>query len=191
MDFKTAVNDAVNALKNGGLILYPTDSVWALGCDATNKQAVEKITSLTKKEPGKGMVIIARDMNMVARFVKEIPAVAEEVAELSDQPVTIIYPKGVSLAPGVTAKDGSVAIRVVNHPFCNALLTRFGKPIVATLPAAGSSEADIARDFYQIDDAIVQQADWCADTDLDDVSTGKLSSLISLGIGGEVKIIRK
>ena len=174
MDFKTAVNEAATTLKKGGTILYPTDSVWAIGCDATNHLAVDKILALLNRESGRGLVIIAKDMNMVARYVKDIPHVAEDIVELSDQPITIIYPKGVSLAPGVTAGDGSVAIRVVNHPFCNALLSRFGKPIVAALPANDDNEAD-----------------WCADTDLDDLSTGKLSSLISIGIGGEVKILRK
>jgi L-threonylcarbamoyladenylate synthase len=185
------IKEVTSILKQGGLIVFNTDTVPALGCDATNTQAVAKILEITEREPGCGLVILALDLNMVARHVQNIPAVAEQLAEVSDSPVTIIYPKGSGLAPGVTAQNGSVAIRIPENTFCNHILRRVGRPIVATIPLIGDS-SDITEFYFEdIDQEILDEVQWITpDEDSPDMS-GKTSSLISLDDSGKVKIIRE
>lgn len=178
-------------LKQGGLIVFNTDTVPALGCDATNAKAVAKILEITQRDFGCGLVILALDLNMVARHVQSIPAVAEQLTEVSDTPVTIIYPKGSGLAPGVTAQNGSVAIRIPENSFCKQILRRAGRPIVATIPVTGDS-SDITEFYFEdIEQEILDEAQWVTpDEDSPDMS-GKVSSLISLDLSGRVKIIRE
>lgn len=185
------IKEALEVIKKGGLIIYNTDTVPALGCDATNQEAVKELLELTQREEGCGLVLLASDMDMVARYVKDIPSIALEVAEVSHTPLTIIYPKGTSLAPGVLGKDGSVAIRIPDNPFCLTLLHRFNKPIVATIPVTGSSAHVIRICIEDIEDSIYDGAHWVT-KDLDSPeSTYNVSSIISLGSSSQVKIIRK
>lgn len=185
------IKEALEVIKDGGLIIYNTDSVPALGCDATNEEAVKKLLKLTQRKEGYGLVILASGMDMVARYVKEIPPIALEVAEVSVTPLTIIYPNGVSLASGVLGEDGSVAIRIPDNTFCLTLLRRFNKPIVATIPVKGSSAGVIRICLEEIEDHIYNNVDWVTE-DLDSPeSTFSVSSIISLGSGSQVKIIRK
>lgn len=185
------IKEALEVIKKGGLIIYNTDAVPALGCDATNQEAVKKLLELTEREEGCGLVILVSDMNMLARYVKDIPAIALEVAEVSDTPLTIIYPNGVSLAQGVLGKDGSVAIRIPDNSLCLTLIQRFNKPIVATIPVKGSSAGIMRICIEDIEDHIYDNVDWVTQ-DLDSPeSTCSVSSIISLGSGSQVKIIRK
>jgi len=188
MELKKAVDDAVKVLRSGGVILYPTDTVWGLGCDASNPAAVERICKIKKREKCSGLIVIAADFNMVCRHVKQVPEIAEEVADLSDKPLTIIYPGAFNLASNVIAKDGSVGIRIVDHPFCNLLLAKFGKPIVAT--SANISGEKSPSHYEYIDDTIIAGADWVADPFHEEGSTGKPSSILFIGEGGVVKVIR-
>lgn len=185
------IKEALEVLKKGGLIIYNTDTIPALGCDATNQEAVTELLELTEREEGCGLVILASDMNMVARYVKNIPAIALEVAEVSHTPLTIIYPNGEGLANGVLGKDGSVAIRIPDNPFSLTLLHRFNKPIVATIPVIGSSEGVMRLCIEDIEDQIYDNVDWVT-KDMDSPeSTFNVSSIISLGSSSQVKIIRK
>lgn len=185
------IKEALEVIKNGGLIIYNTDTVPALGCDATNQEAVKELLELTEREEGCGLVILASDMNMVAHYVQDIPAIALEVAQVSDTPLTIVYPKGVALANGVLGKDGSVAIRIPDHPFCLTLLHRFNKPIVATIPVIGNS-ADIMRICIEdIEDHIYDSVDWITGDHDSPESTLSVSSILSLDNSNRVKIIRK
>ena len=139
MDCKEIIEEAVRVLRQGGVILYPTDTVWGLGCDATSEQAVERIFRIKKRSSAKSLVLLACDMDMVARYVKEIPDIAIDLVEVNDAPMTIIYPGAQLLAPNVVAEDGSVGIRIPldtedNSPasFCRQLVRRLGKPLVST-----------------------------------------------------------
>lgn len=185
------IKEALEVIKKGGLIIFNTDTIPALGCDATNQEAVKKLLELTDREEGCGLVILASDMNMVARYVKNIPPIAVEVAEVSHTPLTIIYPKGVSLANGVLGKDGSVAIRIPDASFCSTLLHRFNKPIVATIPVVGSSQEIMRICIEDIEDQIYDNVDWVTEDHDSPESTCNVSSIIALGSSSQVKIIRK
>lgn len=188
MEINQAVDEAVKVLKEGGIILYPTDTVWGLGCDATNPKAVEKIYQIKKRTDSKSMIILVNGLDMLCRYVKEIPEMADQLIEVSDQPLTIIYPGAINLAPNVIAEDGTIGIRVCEHDFCQRLITRFRKPIVST--SANISGEDSPADFLSISQEIEDAADWIADPVLEEGSTGKPSSIIKLGLRGEVKVIR-
>ena len=184
-----AIEQAVKVLSDGGIILYPTDTVWGLGCDATNKSAVDRIFRIKRRAESKSLIILVSGENMLKMYVREIPEVAYQLIELANTPLTIIYPGACSLAPNVVAADGSVAIRIPDHPFCNRLLAKFRKPVVST-------SANIAGNitpcrFTEIDKDIVASVDWMADPQFESGSTCKPSSIIKLGLGGEVEIIRK
>lgn len=185
------IKEALEVLKKGGLIICNTDTIPALACDATNPAAVNRLLDLTRRPKGAGLVMLACDMDMVARYVKNIPPIALEVAEVSATPLTIIYPQGIGLAPGTEASDGSVAIRIPGNDFCTILTRKLNRPIVATIPATGNTKSTVRLCMEEISDEILDNVDWVTKySDLPDM-TCSVSSIISLGEGGEVKIIRK
>ena len=188
MNIREAVEEAVKILQTGGVILYPTDTVWGLGCDATNAKAVEKILKIKKREEGKSMIVLVDSIDMVYRYVESVPEIAPELIEVSDKPLTIIYPKATGLAPGVAAENGSIGIRVVNQPFCSMLISKFRRPIVST--SANLSGDNTPAIFKEISPEIIEAADWCAPSVLEEGATGKASSVILLGEGGLVKVLR-
>ena len=189
MNNRAAIDEAIKILKNGGVILYPTDTVWGLGCDATNAQAVDKILAIKGREQGKSLIMLVNSVDMVYRYVDSVPEIAQQLIEVADQPLTIVYPKAVGLAHNVPAEDGSIGIRVVNHPFCNMLLSKFKRPIVST--SANLTGEKTPATFKDISAQIINKADWCADAAFEEGATGKASSVILLGKGGLVKVLRK
>lgn len=126
------VEEAVKVLRSGGVILYPTDTIWGLGCDACNPAAVEKITVLKNRPASKNYIVLVADLYMLGRYVEQIPEIAEQLLEVADKPLTIIYPGGINLAPDVCAPDGSVAIRIPNQEFCQSVIRRLHRPILST-----------------------------------------------------------
>lgn len=189
MTLKENIDAAIKALKEGGVILYPTDTVWGLGCDATNEKAVEKIYKIKKRVDSKSLIILVSDMDMVCRYIKIVPEIAEQLTEVSDTPLTIIYPGAIGLASNVIASDGTIGMRIPNHEFCEQLLKKFHRPIVST--SANISGEPTPLTFQEIDDKISESVDFIADVIFEEGSTGKPSSIIKLGTGGEVEIIRK
>ncbi len=197
---KNAVDQAIKVLREGGVILFPTDTVWGLGCDATNPAAVDKLLKIKNSAGndntgggndssiGNGMVVVVNDFNLVGKYVKNISDMAIEIAEMSDTPLTIVYPGAINLAPKVKAKDGSAAIRVVTHPFCTMLLAKFGRAVVATLPITSGGKTP--KCLSEINPEITERTDWVADPVFDEGSTGKPSSILYIGEGGVVKVIR-
>ncbi len=183
------IKDAIEILKNGGIILYPTDTIWGIGCDATNQKAVDKIYSIKKRVDSKSLIILASDMDMICKYVKEVPEMAITLQEINDKPLTIIYPTGIGLASNVSAEDGSIAIRIPNHEFCKELIKRFKKPIVSTSANISGSKSPIYYD--EITSEILKQVDWTADPIYEEGSSHKASSIIKLGINNEVEIIRQ
>ncbi len=189
MDIKEQISKAVEVLRAGGIILYPTDTIWGIGCDATNAEAVEKIFAIKQRSDSKSLVTLAADMNMVAMYVKQIPEMAETLVEVTDKPLTIIYPGAMGLASNVPAEDGSVGIRIPANDFCIGVLRRLGRPIVST-SANISGEASPAH-FSQIAQEIIDKMDFVADESMDRGATHKASSIIKLGLSNEVQIIRE
>jgi len=189
MNIIAAVEEAVKILKEGGIILYPTDTVWGIGCDATNPKAVEKVFSLKKRSDSKSLIVLVDGLDMLYRYIKEVPEIADQLIEVADTPLTIIYPGAIGLAANVTAEDGSIGIRIPDHEFCKKLIYKFRRPIVST-SANISGEASPVH-FGEISKEVRDSVDWCADPDLEAGATGKPSSIIQLGLGGEIKIIRK
>ncbi len=188
MESEKIISEALEILKKGGVILYPTDTVWGLGCDATNEQAVEKIFRIKQREDSKSLVLLASDLDMVARFVKTIPSIAIDLVEVNDSPMTIIYPEGQGLAKNVLAEDGSVGIRIPMNDFCIGLTRRLRHPLVST--SANISGMPTAKNFDEIDEKIKASADYIVPKALEKGSTGKASQIIKLGLDGEVSIIR-
>ena len=132
MTFEEDIKESLNTLRQGGVILYPTDTIWGLGCDPTNEAAVNKIFKIKSRGESKSLIILVDGLSMIERYVTEIPEIVYELADVSDTPLTIIYPRGKNLATGVCNEDGSVAIRICHDEFCRELLNRFRKPIVST-----------------------------------------------------------
>ena len=189
------INKTVTILNNGGVILYPTDTVWGLGCDATNSEAVSTITKLKGRTDNQSFIILVHSVEQIEYYIEQVPEIANSLVALSNTPLTIIYPGARSaaiyedgLAPQVIATDGTVAIRVVQHPFCTALLQKFNKPIVST--SANFTGQPAPTSFTAIDPELRKQVDFCVDTAFEAPATGKPSSIIKLQLNGEVKIIR-
>ena len=203
METKEILNKAVDVLRSGGLLLYPTDTVWGLGCDATDPEAVAKIFALKKREDSKSLVLLASDLDMVARYIKEIPEMAVQLVEVNDQPMTIIYPGAIArpeageqpeksrylLAYNTVAADGTVGIRIPMMDFCVDLVKRFGCPIVST--SANISGEPTPKNFREISQVIKDGVDYIVDPALENTSTGKSSSIIKVGLDATIEIIRK
>lgn len=205
MDTKKIIDEALKVLNAGGLLLYPTDTVWGLGCDASDPEAVAKIFALKKREDSKSLVLLASDLDMVARYVKEIPEMAVQLVEVNDQPMTVIYPGAIAssrpedgqkplkskhlLAYNTVAADGTVGIRIPMMDFCVSLVKRFGRPIVST--SANISGEPTPKNFGEISQTIKDGVDYIVDSELEKTSTGKSSSIIKVGLDASIEIIRK
>ncbi|MDR2293486.1 MAG: threonylcarbamoyl-AMP synthase [Prevotellaceae bacterium] len=186
---KNEILKAVDVLKNGGIILYPTDTVWGIGCDATNAGAVEKIYKLKHRSDSKSMLVLVDSADRIARHVKQIPDIASELIELSNTPLTIIYPQAMNLAPNLIAEDGTTGIRVVKHEFCKQLIFALNRPIVST--SANVAGEKTPREFNQISQEILNNIDLVVNRIFEGNPTKKPSAIIKLGLKNEVEVIRK
>ena len=186
---KQAVDETSQVLRNGGIILYPTDTVWGIGCDATNPTAVEKIYKLKKRDDSKSMIVLVDIPERIPSYVDQVPEVAWDLIDLATKPLTIIYSKAKNLAPNLVAFNGSIGIRVVKHEFCQKLIQRFGRPIVST--SANISGMPSAVNFEEISDEIKSGVDYIVSKTFHKPVSNKPSSIISLGQNGEVKVIRE
>lgn len=199
MEIKDIFAEALKVVKEGGVILYPTDTVWGIGCDATNEKAVSKVFEIKRRSGAKSLVLLASDLDMVAMHVKEIPSIAIDLVEVNDAPMTIIYPGAQYLAPNVIAEDGTVGIRIPlvdeslagtlkGADFCHELVRRLRKPLVST--SANISGEPTPSCYTEISDEIKNAVDYCVPKFVDAGSTGRASQIIKLGLHGEVEIIR-
>lgn len=186
---KEDLNKALETLKSGGLILYPTDTIWGIGCDATNPDAVEKIFALKGRDKGKSMIILLGNDYHLEGYVKDVPDVAYELIEATDKPLTIIYSNAKNLAENVVAQDGSIGIRIVQHPFCEQLLQRFRKPIVST--SANISGEISARNFSEISEEIINGVDYVVKFGQQEQANGTASTIMKLDPSGKFEFIRK
>jgi L-threonylcarbamoyladenylate synthase len=189
MIFDEDIKEALITLKNGGIILYPTDTIWGLGCDATNPSAIDKIFRIKSRSGSKSLLVLVNGDQMLERYVRDIPEIAFELTGVSDAPLTIIYPEGKNLAEGVCGDDGSVGIRICNDEFCNELITRFRKPIVST--SANPSGKLSPENFSAIEKSIINQADYVVKYRQDDPQKQSTSPIIKIEQNGTFKIIRQ
>ena len=183
------VKAAVETLKAGGIILYPTDTVWGIGCDATNEAAVARVFEIKRRADSKSLITLVSDADMLGKYVKVIPEVAINLIEVNDKPMTIIYPDAMGLAPNVVAEDGSAGIRIPMSDFCVQVIRRFHKPVVST---SANISGEPAPAYYEdIPMEIIDAVDWVADPYLEEGATGEPSQIIQVGLHGEIKIIRE
>ena len=234
---KEIIDEAVRVLKAGGVILYPTDTVWGLGCDATNEEAVAKVFAIKRRSEAKSLVLLACDLDMVAKYIRQIPSIAIDLVEVNDAPMTLIYPGAQYLAPNAVAADGSVGIRIPVVPdadapapaagsrpagsrasfadsrssfagptgespaprqapqgnltagaFCRELVRRLRRPLVST--SANISGEPTPQDFNEISEEIKSAVDYVVPKPFGAGATGRSSQIITLGLGGEVEILR-
>jgi L-threonylcarbamoyladenylate synthase len=183
------IKNALEVLRKGGTILYPTDTVWGIGCDARNKDAVAKVFKIKQRAEYKSMVTLVCDDKMLNRYVKEVPEVAWDLIEAADTPLTIIYPGARMLAENVVAADGSVGIRLIKDPFCRDLVHKFGKPIVST--SANISGENAPSSFNDIKIDILNKVDYIVNLRKNENNNVQPSTIIKVALNGEFKIIRK
>lgn len=182
------VLDCIQTLKRGGIILYPTDTVWGIGCDATNANAIDQLYALKKCAESKAMICLVNDFKMLQQYVEEIPEMAYDILKYSNKPTTIVYPNAIRVAENVIAEDGSLGIRVVRSGFISMLLKKYKKPIVST--SANISGEPIPENFRQIKDELKKMVDFIVPQYLEEKNT-KPSTLIKLELDGRVQILRK
>lgn len=188
-DYTDDITRALNILREEGVIIYPTDTIWGLGCDATSPTAVEKIFSIKQRTGGKSLIILVNGLTMLERYVRSIPDIAANLIEVTDKPLTIIYPAGRNLAPGVCSEDGSVGIRISDDGFCRELIGRFRKPLVST--SANISDMPAPSVFGEIDERIIKSADYVVRYRQDDTIKKTPSPVIRVSDDGVIKIIRQ
>ncbi len=185
---QTEITNALEALKKGGLILYPTDTVWGIGCDATNSKAVQKIYKLKQREDSKALICLVNNFSMLEKHVDNVPKLAYNILELATHPTTVIYDNPAGVAENLIAENNTLAIRVVNHDFCKKLIKYLGKPLVST--SANISGFPTPKSFKEISDDILKGVDYVVNLP-QETNTSKPSSIIKLSNAGEVQIIRE
>ena len=189
MTISDDIENSLRALLDGGVILYPTDTVWGLGCDPSNNNAVEKIFRLKRRQENKSLILLSSSLQMVQEYVLNIPEAVLQIIGSSKNPVTIIYPGAVNLAEGVTAEDGSVGIRITKDKFCLKLINLFQKPIVST--SANISGEPAPAFFDQVSEEIKDSVDYVVNHRRNDRQMHKPSPVIKIDSYGRISILRK
>ena len=182
------INRCIEVMKKGGTILYPTDTIWGIGCDATNEKAVDKIYRLKKRINIKSLIILLDNVESLSKYVKTIPTIAWDLMENVDKPLTIIYPNAQNLPNNVVAEDNSIAIRIVKEEFCIRLIRSFGKPIVSSSANISGEPAPLV--FKCVSKEILKGVDYVVNLYQDRLQEVKPSRIIKLNENGEFNIIR-
>ncbi|MDR2511526.1 MAG: threonylcarbamoyl-AMP synthase [Bacteroidales bacterium] len=186
--YKNAIKEAVEILRGGGILLYPTDTIWGIGCDATSEQAVERIFRIKKRSDSKALIVLLDSENRLQTYVEQVPDVAWDLIDCADTPLTIIYPKGKNLARNILASDGSAAIRITKEESSRSLCYSLQRPVVST--SANVSGAPAPKNFSEISEEIRSQVDYIFPFRQDEKTLSPPSHIIKLAINGEFKIIR-
>ncbi len=188
MKIEDDIKNAVEVMRKGGVILYPTDTVWGIGCDATNEEAVARIYKIKRRDESKAMICLVDSDNRAQRYLRNVPEVAWDVMNYATKPTTVILDGATGLAKNLIAEDGSVAIRITQEEFSKALCYRMQKPIVST--SVNISGEPAAQNFRDIPEEIIEQVDYVCQTRRNEHKPHKPSSIIRLRPNGEVTIIR-
>ncbi len=182
------VSESLAVLKRGGLLLYPTDTVWGIGCDATNADAVDKIYALKNRPESKALICLVSDLKMLRQYIEEIPEVAYNILKYADQPTTIVYDNPIRIAENLVAEDNTLGIRIVQDEFCQTLIRKLGKPLVST--SANVSGEHTPMRYPEISQPILEGVDYIVNLQRKYKST-KSSTVIRLSNDGQVKVLRK
>lgn len=185
---KQEINKSLEILKGGGIILYPTDTIWGIGCDATNEEAVKRIYEIKKREDNKAMLMLVDDIGKIFSYA-DIPDIAFDIMAAADKPITIIYPNAKNIAKNLVGDDKSIGIRVSNEDFTKNLIQRFRRPIVST--SANISGEKSALSFEEISEEIKSKVDYIVDYNRENNIKHKSSGIIKLNSDGTIKIIRE
>jgi L-threonylcarbamoyladenylate synthase len=185
---QTEINNALKVLREGGIILYPTDTVWGIGCDANNPEAVKKVYQLKQREDSKALICLVADDRMLKKYVKKIPEVAFNILDVADSPITIIYDDAQNLAENLIAEDHTIAIRIPDDDFCFQLLRKFNGAIVST--SANISGQPTPKSFKEIAPEVLKGVDYVVNLHREKICS-KPSSIIKLSNRGVVKVIRE
>ncbi|HOU95173.1 MAG TPA: L-threonylcarbamoyladenylate synthase [Bacteroidales bacterium] len=182
------ISNALKTLKRGGVLLYPTDTVWGLGCDAENASAIEKIFMIKKRHESKSMIILVNSIEMLSEYVSGIPSNAIDIIKHTRRPVTIVYNNVRKFPAGLLSKDGSIGIRVTRDEFCRELIRKFGNPIVST--SANISGRPTPANFFEIEEEIIRSADYVAEYRREEFKKHKPSRIIKVETDGSITVIR-
>jgi L-threonylcarbamoyladenylate synthase len=186
---RTEIENALKVLKEGGVILYPTDTIWGLGCDATNEDAVKKIIAIKNRSEDKHFIVLLDSDAKLQSYVSEIPDVAYDLIEYAENPLTIVFSGAKNLASNVINPDGTIGIRIVKHEFCQQLIQRFRKPITST--SANVSGSPSPQRFSDIETTILDGVDYVVDWEQDLSSVKKPSTIMKLTANGQFSFLRK
>ena len=189
MDRKQDIQKAVETLRAGGIIIYPTDTIWGIGCDATNADAVARIYKMKQRDDSKAMICLVDSDARLQRYVRDVPNVAWDIMDLATKPITLILDGAVNLAPNIIADDGSIAMRITHEDFSRELCYRFQKPIVST--SVNISGMPAAKKFGEISEELLQQADYVCWSRRQEKQPHTPSSIIRLTKDGVVEIVRR
>lgn len=187
--YKDDIKNAIDVMRRGGVILYPTDTVWGIGCDATNPEAVEKVFKIKRRADSKALITLVGSIAALERIVYDIPEVGYQLLDAADEPLTIVFDKGIGVAPQLLASDGSIGVRITSEPFSNMLCSTFRRPIVST--SANISGEEAPHSFDEITEEIKSSVDYICKSKRNDPWATKPSTVIKLSEGGLFKILRK
>lgn len=188
MSLEEEIQKSVSLLKNGKILLYPTDTIWGIGCDATNSKAIQRVYKLKQRSEYKAMIVLLDSSDKLAKYLKVVPPIAYDLIQNSQSPLTIVYSGAQNLAKNIIASDGSIAIRVVKDEYCTEVIKQFGKPLVSS--SANYSNQPTATTFEQIEDGIKQGVDHVVSVFQDRVKSVKSSTIIKLESDGTFIILR-
>jgi len=183
------IKKSLEVLRKGGTILYPTDTIWGLGCDATNTEAVKKIYEIKKRQDSKSLLVLLDMAAYLPYYIEKVPEIAYNLIELTDKPLSIIFSGARNIAGNIKAIDGSIGIRITQDDFCKRLISKFNKPIVST--SANVSGKPAPANFREIDHEIIEAVDYVVKWRQNDISRQTSSGIIKLGPHGEIQVIRK
>src|SRR6201996_7772342 len=183
------VAKALKIIQDGGIILYPTDTIWGIGCDATNTEAVKKIFALKQRDEAKSMIILLDTENKLESYIREVPSIAYDLIEYAENPLTLVMPGAKNISPALISADGSIGVRVARHDFCQQVIQRLRKPLVST--SANISGRLSPQNFGQIEQEIIDGVDYIVDLEQHDMQQKKPSTIMRLNPDGRFEFIRR
>lgn len=188
MDNQLEIEKTLAFLKKGKVILYPTDTVWGIGCDATNAKAIKRIYRIKQREGSKGLIILLESMDALEKYIKSVPPIVYDLLDNAVSPITIVYPKAKDNLKNIRASDGSIGIRIIKDEFCSEVIRRLGKPLIST--SANLSGQPVATTFNQIDEQIKEKMDYIVGIYHSHINSVKPSTIVKFEENGNFKIIR-
>ena len=185
---KDEIKKSLKVLKEGGVIIYPTDTIWGIGCDATNEKAVDRVFQIKRRSESKSLIVLVNNWDMLKQYVKQVPDKVSCILKGSSKPTTVIYNYPQGLADNLIAADNTVAIRIVNDEFCQKLIKKLNKPIVST--SANYSNAKAPNSFYDIEESLLEKADYIVNLHRES-QQGLSSQIVKVDSRGKIEFIRK